>query len=404
MSKEVFISYSWSEKDIADKIYNDLSIVGLKIHKDDKSIHYTDSIREFMNTIKKTDFAILLISENYLKSVNCMYEILQLIKSDENYWDKVLPILCNIKIFSIEDRIEYMKFWESKYSKLKETLSTLDAVNSISIIEEVKVIKEISENISTLLSKIKESLCLKPQDLFNEYYKQIFKRIDIEPDVSKLIELIPISNTENPKKRLKLINAFIKKYNIENASCYSIVASCHRDLKNKELAVQYYKKAIEIDNFNYGFWNNLGRVYEGMYKNFDEAEKAYLESLNCNPTSDIPRLNLAVLYKNHFKDFKKAKEINESILKFDENNSKAHNNLATIYRSDEFRDFDKFEKHIKIAMEQDLIDAYINYANYLKTQKKEIELGNSYYLKAKELDKKGYYKEIIDILINSNKG
>ncbi|WP_170148373.1 toll/interleukin-1 receptor domain-containing protein [Ureibacillus endophyticus] len=43
----------------------------------DKLTHSSD-IMEFMKKIKITDHVILLISENYLESVNCMFEVSQI--------------------------------------------------------------------------------------------------------------------------------------------------------------------------------------------------------------------------------------------------------------------------------------------------------------------------------------
>lgn len=402
--KEIFISYSWSEKDITNKIYNDLTLVGLKINKDDKNLKYTDSLSEFMKSINDSDAAIILISENYLKSINCMYELLLVSKSTESIKEKVLPILNNAKIFSIEDRIELIKYWQDKYNKLRETISSIDLLNSKEIIEEVKIVKEISENISSVLGSIKDMLCITTKDLFDKSYNQIFLKVNANPDLTKMLELIPIANILNPHKRLKSIKNFVSSHKIETAACYSIIGSCYRDLNNKELAVENYKKAIELDNFNYAAWNNLGQVYELMFKNYDEAEKAYLKAIESNSKLDIPRLNLAILYKHHLKDEDKSLQLNKSILEFDENNAKAHNNIANFHRNGKNKNFDLFEKHVKIAISQNNIEAIINYGNYLKQELKQIELGNQYYTKAKELDKNGYYKEILELLIASSKG
>ena len=401
MTNEIFLSYCWNNKNIADKIYSDLTLIGLSILKDDHTLSYTDSINNFMMRIRDSKYAILLISDDYLKSVNCMFEVLQLLKDDKIIWDKILPINLDAKYYDPIQRISYVKYWQDKEQIISETIRDIDPTNALSILSELKNIKNISQSIDLFLSKLKDSITIKPQELFTTSYKKLFDHINISPDTKKLIELIPIDSMENPHKKLKSIRAFIKKNGFENSVCYNIIGDCYKNLNQKENAVANYKKAIELNALNFAAWNNLGQVYELLYQNYDEAKKAYEKSIEANPISETPRLNLAVLYKNHLKNIEKAIELNVSILKFDENNASAHSNLANIYR---LSNKEKFEKHIIIAVNQNHINAILMYANYLKLEKKNIELGNQFYLKAKELDKDGFYKDIIEIMLQSAKG
>lgn len=401
MTNDIFISYSWNNKDIADKIYSDLSLIGLSIVKDNHNISYTESIQNFMHKIRDSKYAILVISDSYLKSTNCMYEVLQLLKDDKFVWGKILPIITDAKYFDIIERMNYVRYWQEKEKLISETIKEIDPTNALSSLEELKNIKNISQNIDFFLTKLKDCVSLKPIDFFKDSYKVLFDRIDIEPNSQKLLELIPIDSLSNPLKKLKAIKSFIAKTKFENTACYNILADAYKDLGQKDYAIKNYKKAIELNELNFSAWNNLGQVYELLYLNFEEAKKAYEKSIIANPTSETARLNLAVLYKNHIKNIEKAIELNESILLFDENNPSAHSNLASIYR---LIDKNKFEKHVIVAVNQNHINAILMYANYLKLEKREFDLGNQYYLKAKELDKNGYYKDIIDIMIKSNKG
>lgn len=399
MTNDIFISYSWKNKDIADKIYSDLTLIGLNILKDNHNINYTESISDFMVKIRDSKYAILLISDDYLKSTNCMLEVLHLLKDDRVVWDKILPIIIDAKYFEIVDRLNYLKFWEEKEKELSILVKDVEMTNAISTLQELNKIKNISQNIDNFLGKLKDCLALKPIDIFKDSYKNLLSRIDIEPKIEKFIELIPIDSIKSPHKKLKAILNFIKKTELENSACYNILADAYKGLGQKEKAVENYKKAIELNELNYSAWNNLGQVYE-LFLNYDLSKEAYEKSILANPYSEIPRLNLAVLYKTHFKNYEKAIELNTSILDFDENNASAHSNLASLYRGN---DKEKFEKHIKIAVNQDHMNAILMYANYLKVEKKQIEIGNQFYLKAKELDKGGNYKEIIDYALNTHK-
>jgi vacuolar-type H+-ATPase subunit F/Vma7 len=155
---EIFISYSWTNKKIADKIYYDLTLVGFDVIKDDHSLKYADRISDFMKKIRKSDYAILIISEHYLKSINCMHEAMQLNK-DENIWDKLLPVVCkDAKIYDSIERIQYVNYWQEKSIAIENALKNLDPINVTSIYQELKSHKDISQNVDIFLYNLKDKL------------------------------------------------------------------------------------------------------------------------------------------------------------------------------------------------------------------------------------------------------
>lgn len=78
----VFISYKRDKSDIVNKL--EVKIGGrAEIKRDTEEIGAWESITTFMKSIRTQDFVILVISDNYLKSVACMYEVIQLMKEDD---------------------------------------------------------------------------------------------------------------------------------------------------------------------------------------------------------------------------------------------------------------------------------------------------------------------------------
>jgi O-antigen ligase len=71
----------------------------------------------------------------------------------------------------------------------------------------------------------------------------------------------------------------------------------HFNLNEKEQASKNFKKAYEINPFNFNVCNNAGTAFfiEGDYV---EAEKFYLETLRINPFFDDAKLNLSACYIN----------------------------------------------------------------------------------------------------------
>lgn len=402
----IFISYSWQTKEIAEKIFNDLRVIGVSIVMDNQELNYTDNIPTFMKRIRESKYALLLISDNYLKSKNCLFEVLELLK-DEKAWEKVLPIVCKeTKIYTVIDRIKYISFWQQKVKEIELALDGINPINATHAYKELKLFQDISFNIDSFLKNISDSLHFSPEEIIKKKYQPLIDKLGIDFEPKPLIALLGIYLNGDLEQREIALDNYIKE-NPESTYYYSIKAGTSRDLKKFKQAIYYYNKGLELNPDNVEILNNLGQVLEKVNQDYKKAKECYERAIKVNPVFDIPRLNLGVLLSHHFNDIKGAKKQYEEILKFDPNNSKAHNNLANTYKviNPTKKELEIAEFHLKKALEinPNYIDALINYGNFLKVYRKEFDKGNEYYLKVKELVKEGNLKEFIDLLLNTNK-
>lgn len=402
--KSIFISYSWKDKHIADKVYQDLTFVGINVLKDSQALKYTDRISEFMKKIGKCKFTLVILTEDYIKSFNCMTEMM-LLQDNKNSWKSVLPVVDrSLSIYNPIDRLKFVEFWQTKCEEFQLAISKLEKYNVAEANEELLCYRRIASTIDSFLICIKDMINCSPEDLFNDFYQPIIDKIGIEPDFTKMVELLPISMIKNPEERLKALEIYTKKHQVENSYYYAFLGTCYRDLGQKKKSVIAFKKAIHYDKYNFTAWNNLGQLYEVGYRNYDEAKVCYEQAIVANPDLDIPRLNLGVLLSNHYKNDKEAIIQYLEIIKTDECNSKAHNNLANIYRHGEYLDNEKAERHLLIAAAQNLPEALINYGNFLKTVRGNSDLGNQYYERAKEQTKDSDVLSLINSLLATSKG
>ncbi|WP_370398599.1 toll/interleukin-1 receptor domain-containing protein [Tenacibaculum dicentrarchi] len=403
----LFISYSWQTKDLADKIANDLEVIGIIVIKDNKELDYTDNIPNFMKRIRSSDYALLLISDNYIKSKNCLYEILELQK-DDNHWDKVLPIVCDgTKIYTALDRIKYIQFWEQKTSELETALKSISPINSTELYKDLKLFKDISFNLDRFLKQISESLHFKPEEIFEKGYKPITDKLGFGPNTESLTSLLNIYLIPDLEKREIELDKYISNHK-ESAYYFSIKGSTARDLFKFKQAIYFYEKGLSIESTHFSILNNYGQIAEHINKDYKKAKELYERAVESNPKSDIARLNLGVLLRQYFNDVDRAQEQYEKILEFDPDNAKAHNNLGGIYKDPSAKriDEEKAEYHLLKAIESNpnYIEALLSYGNFLKVYKKEFEKGNEYYKQVQELDKQGNFKDILKVLMESKKG
>lgn len=153
---EIFLSYSWHNSNIADSLDILFKTKNITLKRDVRDVDYKQSIKQFMKQIRNSDFCLVVISENYLKSINCMYEVTEFVK-DENYIDRILPLIKkDTNIFPIEGRNKYIKFWEERFDELKKSSADIDELNKIDTINELKKIENIVRNIGELLAIISD--------------------------------------------------------------------------------------------------------------------------------------------------------------------------------------------------------------------------------------------------------
>lgn len=176
--KKIFISYSWENKNAADEIDNVFVKMGITLTRDERDVSYKGSFKEFMKKIREHDFVLMVISDSFLKSTNCMYEVLEFIK-DENFKDRILPIaLQDAKIFSPEDTLDYISFWNEKYENLNKKLKKQKRTQTIEITRELKTYEQISSKIEDFVVTIKDMKLIPLESLKKNNFKEIFDEIE----------------------------------------------------------------------------------------------------------------------------------------------------------------------------------------------------------------------------------
>ncbi len=153
-SKHLFLSYSSNDLELADRIDYELTNQGVDVKRDIRDIGAWRSIKEFMSLIREQDYAVMVISKSYLKSPNCMYEVLEIFK-DAQYKDKILSVVTSdADIYNPISRANYIKYWEEETKKLEETIKTLKLENISELTIDLRKYKLIETTIASFLDLI----------------------------------------------------------------------------------------------------------------------------------------------------------------------------------------------------------------------------------------------------------
>lgn len=364
----LFISYSWSNTDVADQIEKDLSQLQIKIQRDVRDLKYKASIPDFMSQIRDTDFAIVLLSEEYLKSKNCMIEVLHLLKERE-YEKKILPIVCGKPgLYSAEGRLIYTKHWENEKNSLEKIISDHKPEMVIDELAELKTINTIHAEVNQFLSYISKLKNITFENLKSEGYKSLLDAIGFE-DVSHLVSLLMITFTSDPAQKEILLDEWFEKNN-PTTDAYSIRAGLAKQQGNFARAEINYNKSLELNDKNAFAMNNYAFMLMCLKRDHDKAKDLLSNAIAILPDLTEARLNLGCLLTDKFDDPVGAEEQYEKVISCNPSEPRAYNNLANIYKrkhldGENHSDLicELYEK--AIALNNKYIEARLGYSNFL---------------------------------------
>ena len=115
-----------------------------------------------MQRIGNGKCVIAVISDKYLKSPNCMFELVQVFKYGE-FYDRIFPIvLADAKIYDPVQRIKYIKYWEDKKKELDEAIKGVGSEYLQGIREEIDQYTETRNTIAKLTEILKNMNTLTP--------------------------------------------------------------------------------------------------------------------------------------------------------------------------------------------------------------------------------------------------
>lgn len=149
----MFVSYCQKDFVYADNVDLYFKDENITVYRDIRDISAWSSIHKYMQTIRDMDYAILIVTDNYLRSYNCMYEVLEVMK-EKNYERKIFPVIVEKSIYTTADRITYIKYWENKYKQLQKQIDQINIVNAGALLDELKGTQKICLSMGEFLSRV----------------------------------------------------------------------------------------------------------------------------------------------------------------------------------------------------------------------------------------------------------
>ena len=187
--RRVCISYAWKdersqEPDRTAKVEtfcNVLAEAGITVIRDTKNVNIGDRLSNFMRTIAAGDVVFVFLSDAYLRSPNCMYELSRIWNASQDDPDRFLKQIRvfpmpGTKIHTIPDRLKYSAFWIGQRDEIKSIVgsSGLEVLGAVDLAQ-YKQIQEFAHRVSDILGQISDVLL---EGDFDEFIAAAIKELN----------------------------------------------------------------------------------------------------------------------------------------------------------------------------------------------------------------------------------
>jgi AAA-like domain/TIR domain len=183
--QQIYLSYAWGGE--SEELVNRLDAAfqerAVTIVRDKRDLGYKGLIKEFMEQIGRGRCVVTVISDKYLKSPNCMFELVQIAQNGQ-FYDRIFPIvLPDAQIYDPIERIKYVKHWEDRIKQLDKAMRGMSAANLQGFREDIDQYTQIRNTIAELMSILKNMNTLTSEMHSQSEFETLFRAIE-----QKLVE------------------------------------------------------------------------------------------------------------------------------------------------------------------------------------------------------------------------
>ena len=163
--RQVFISYAWNEESqrVAAELDRAFQDEGVLIVQDQRDLGFKGDIRGFMEGIGRGRCVVVILSDKYLQSENCLFELLEIAKHGD-FADRVFPVvLDSARIYKPLDRLRYVRYWEEQIAEFDSELKSVSAANLQGFRDEIDLYTQIRAELPRLADILKNMNALTPE-------------------------------------------------------------------------------------------------------------------------------------------------------------------------------------------------------------------------------------------------
>jgi internalin A len=168
---EIFLSYAWGDETPAGEartkaiqaLHAALEKDGFLPVRDEDQIRSGERISAFIRRLTRADLVVAVISDKYLRSPYCMYEIHQLwqrcLGDADDLLERLVPVvLPEVKVGNVRERLPYMEYWSEQAESLEALIRNPKLRPSRESWEEVRLVRKFAEDVDAILVFLQDVL------------------------------------------------------------------------------------------------------------------------------------------------------------------------------------------------------------------------------------------------------
>jgi internalin A len=180
---ELFVSYAWGDdtpegrkrEEVVDRLCAAAQARGIRILRDRKTMGLGDSIAKFMNRLAQGQRIFVVLSDKYLKSPYCMFELLEIwrncFQEEQRFLDRVrILALPDAKIFSISDRLKCATYWHEERLRIESEVKAYDITRlGTRDFNTLRMMQKFSNEVGDILEAIADKVQPRSYEEFERY-------------------------------------------------------------------------------------------------------------------------------------------------------------------------------------------------------------------------------------------
>lgn len=159
INSRIYFSYAWTDEkgSLVDRLYNSLHQQGYHVIRDKVDLQYKGLISGFMSDIGKGNIIIIALSDKYLKSRFCMFELYEIYRncgmSKADFVKKVFPV--RVEEINLSDPHvidQYADYWKAEELKHEAIVKDVNQETTSEQFAQYEAVKRIASEIGNLLN------------------------------------------------------------------------------------------------------------------------------------------------------------------------------------------------------------------------------------------------------------
>ncbi len=164
---EWLVSYAWGDatpegrarEAVVDELCAEAERRGIRIQRDRTTLGLGERISKFMRRIGQGNRVFVVLSDKYLKSPYCMFELHELWRTSKGEAEAFLQrtrIYClpDVQFSKMVDRLHYAEFWEREHGRLEACIKTKFHLMGPRDFDECLLVRKFYQEVSEILGEL----------------------------------------------------------------------------------------------------------------------------------------------------------------------------------------------------------------------------------------------------------